>query len=135
MNEDNKTLEKPVKSIKDLPIKQAAVLLLSENDVKKADIAKELNYKESSVNTIASNLKRFGFTGNLTAQKKAFKTISSLSEGKIPKDSVIDEVKDSTALKASMYVSDHNDPVVQHVQTDNLHVIAIITPETLQKYK
>ena len=128
-------IEKPAQkevNISTLPEKQAALVLMNEQGIKKAEIAKVLNYKESSVNTLSSKLKRFTFTGNVKTQKAAFKTISRLAEGKTPRDSEIKEVKDSTALQAARYISDHNDPVVQHIETKNRTVIAVVDYE---KYK
>ncbi len=125
------TLLKPSLEIEQLPPKKAAIMLLTKENVKNEDIAKVVGLKESSVGVYLSKLKKFTFTGNVKAQKGAYKTISALSKGLTPKGSNIDEVKDSTAFQASKYISDHNDPVIQHVQTEPSVIIGVIAIDSL----
>ncbi len=127
--------DKPVKKLSDLPPKQLAYHLLKENGLSTEEAAKSLDYKQNTAYHLNSKLKKYMFTGNFKAQKTAHTTITALSAGQAPKGSYIEKVNDSTALKAAMYISDHNDPIVQHVETKSTSMVAIITPESMDKYK
>ncbi len=129
---NQKTPTKEIKNISELPEKQAAYHLLRENGLSILDAGKALDYTKNTAYTVNSKLNKYKFTGNHKAQKVAYNTIQALSAGQIPKKSVIKEVKDSTALNAAQYVSNHNDPVIQHVKTRNESIIAVVE---LDKYK
>jgi transposase len=128
-----KNTQKPSINISELPKRQAALVLLTDNGLRNKDAAKIVGYKESSANQTLSKLRKYTFTGNKKAQKTAFKTINSLAAGQIPKDSQIEEVKDSTAFNASKYISEHNDPVVN--MSKNLNINIDLDPVDMEKYK
>ena len=50
-------------------------------------------------------------------------------------DAQITEVKDSTSFSASKYITDHNDPVIQHTRNENLNLNITADPVDIQKYK
>lgn len=105
--------QKQDRKLSELPAKHAALVLMDDAGIDKKDISIALDYTGRSVDTIASRLTKFKFTGNVKSQKKAHNLIDSLASGKLPKETDIKDLKCSTALKAATYISDHNDPIAK----------------------
>lgn len=109
------------KDKKKLPTRQAALKTLVDNGLTIKQAAEELGYKYSSARAIlshkgltkSSDISKYSFTGDKKSQRKAYNLINSFASGKLPVDSDIKDLKCSTALGASKYISDHNDPIAK----------------------
>jgi len=69
-------------------------------------------------------------TDNETLSRSAHSALKKIIKGKTFGE--LKEIKDSTVLQASKMIYDRIDPVVQHIETKNRTVIAVVDYE---KYK
>ena len=122
------TIEQPLKSIAELPLKQKVFALLRENGLSIEDAGKALEYTKNSAYTMNARLKKYDLTDKKLVSA-AHRSLKKLVRGQTVGD--VEKVKDSTVLGAIGMIYDRYQPAVKQVEGGNTNTFVQVNIDSL----